>query len=210
MRTPFAAAPAALLAAVLLLGTSARTPSQSPGAGSAPSTTASPTATGSRSAESSSGASSSGASPTGSASTPADERAILQYLIEEEKLAHDVYQRFAQLWGVGIFDNIRASEVTHQEILLPVLAARGIPDPRTGQAGTFTDQRLQQMYDQLVQQGSASLNDAYRAGVAIEEQDIADLNEDLRALTAPDAVSALQRLLAGSQNHLQAFRARLS
>jgi hypothetical protein len=142
-------------------------------------------------------------------SVQANQTAMLQYLMEEEKMAHDVYQRFHQLWGSGVFDNIESSETTHQQLLLPVLQAKGIPDPRTGQPGTFKDARIQQMYNQLTQEGARSVTDAYRAGVTIEEQDIADLQADLKTTTDPAVVSALQRLLAGSQNHLQSFQAHL-
>lgn len=134
---------------------------------------------------------------------------MLQYLIEEEKLAHDVYQQFAQIWDVGIFENIRDSEAQHQQELLLVLKAKGIPDPRTHEPGTFKDQRVQQLYNQFTRQGASSLVEAYRAGAAIEEQDIADLNNYLKSTTDPMVVSVLQRLLAGSENHLQAFQTHL-
>ncbi|MDR7165898.1 hypothetical protein J2X12_003952 [Pseudarthrobacter oxydans] len=148
-------------------------------------------------------------SPTSTTAGAAELTAMLQYLIEEEKLAHDVYQQFARMWDVRIFENIRDSEVQHQQELLLVLNAKGIADPRTGVPGTFKDQRVQQMYNQFIQQGSSSLIEAYQAGTAIEEQDIADLNEHLKSTTDPMVVPALQRLLAGSENHLQAFQARL-
>lgn len=153
-----------------------------------------------------------GAASTPSASTsaaPQSEAARLRYLIEEEKLAHDVYQRFTELWGTPVFGNIRDSEVTHQQLLVPLLQAKGVPDPRTGQAGTFADPELQRLYDQLIAQGSASVTEAYRAGVTIEERDIADLQGDIAATTDPATTTVLQRLLAGSRAHLQAFRAHL-
>lgn len=146
-------------------------------------------------------------SPQGSASP--DVAAALQYLIEEEKLAHDVYQRFGQLWGGEIFENIQVSEATHQQELLQALRARGIPDPRTGQPGTFKDEGIQQLYNEYTRQGAVSVTDAYKAGAAIEEQDIADLNRHLASITDPVIVPVLQRLLAGSRMHLEAFQAHL-
>ncbi|NUU05422.1 DUF2202 domain-containing protein [Leifsonia sp. C5G2] len=157
------------------------------------------------------------ASPSASASAPAsadpgprDEAARLQYLIEEEKLAHDVYQRFAQLWGEQVFSNIMASEVTHQQLLVPLLASKGIPDPRSTSAGVFSDPEIQGLYDQLVQQGSASVIEAYKAGVTIEQKDIADLSADLKTTTDAATTTVMERLLAGSQNHLQAFESHLT
>lgn len=147
--------------------------------------------------------------PASVSPAPTDEAARLQYLIEEEKLAHDVYQRFDELWGVRIFSNIMASEVTHQQLLVPLLASKGIADPRSSTAGEFSDPDIQRLYDQLVQQGSASLTEAYKAGVAIEQKDIADLSADLKTTTDAATTAVLQRLLAGSRNHLQAFESQL-
>lgn len=152
--------------------------------------------------------SSTAASPAPS-TPPTDAAARLQYLIEEEKLAHDVYQHFTDLWGAQIFGNIRDSEVMHQQLLVPLLEAKGIADPRTGTVGTFADPDIQRLYDQLIQQGTASITDAYKAGVAIEEKDIADLNADLAITNDPATIAVLQRLLAGSRAHLQAFESHL-
>ncbi|RDV44757.1 hypothetical protein DOE76_11060 [Leifsonia sp. ku-ls] len=156
--------------------------------------------------------SSTAASPAPStppSAAPADAAARLQYLIEEEKLAHDVYENFSDLWGTQIFGNIRNSEVMHQQLLVPLLEAKGITDPRTGTVGTFADPDIQRLYDQLIQQGAASVTEAYKAGVAIEEKDIADLNADLATTTDPATIAVLQRLLAGSRAHLQAFESHL-
>ncbi|MGN6325075.1 DUF2202 domain-containing protein [Pseudolysinimonas sp.] len=144
------------------------------------------------------------------AATPADETARLQYLIEEEKLAHDVYQQFGQLWGEQVFGNILASEVTHQQLLVPLLTSLGLPDPRSSTAGEFSDPELQRMYDRYVHQGSVSVTEAYKVGVAIEQRDIADLSADLKTATDPATTTVLQRLLVGSRNHLQALEAHLS
>ena len=44
-----------------------------------------------------------------------DLEAQLLYLIEEEKLAHDVYTVLGDLWGGNVFVNIAASEISHQD-----------------------------------------------------------------------------------------------
>ena len=45
----------------------------------------------------------------------------LAYLIEEEKLAHDVYQMMYNKWGSRVFSNIKNSETTHQDMLLAIM-----------------------------------------------------------------------------------------
>ena len=51
--------------------------------------------------------------PVAPTSLSAAERAALQYIREEEKLAHDVYVTLDGLWGLRVFSNITASEQQH-------------------------------------------------------------------------------------------------
>ncbi|NCU37582.1 DUF2202 domain-containing protein [Candidatus Saccharibacteria bacterium] len=131
----------------------------------------------------------------------------LVYLIEEEKLAYDVYQVLYDTWGSRIFGNIKNSELSHQNMVLAVMESRGINDPRTGVPGTFTNQALQQLYDGLIAKGLQSQQDAYEVGITIEETDIADLERALADLDPKDTdiQGVLENLLQGSQNHLRAF-----
>lgn len=133
------------------------------------------------------------------------------FLIEEEKLAHDVYLKMYQLYGSKVFSNIASSETQHQNLVASVLDARSIPDPRTSTVGVFTDTDLQKLYDDLVAKGSISLTEAYKVGVVIEEMDIADLKKDLAALdpVQTDIETTMQSLLRGSENHLRAFSRKL-
>jgi len=130
---------------------------------------------------------------------------LLIYLIEEEKLAHDVYTVLGDLWGSNVFTNILASETSHQDQVLALLASHGIADPRSSEIGVFTDPDLQALYDQLITQGSVSLADAYAAGVTIEEKDITDLTVAMGTTIDTDVLATLQRLLSGSESHLAAF-----
>ena len=129
----------------------------------------------------------------------------LLYLIEEEKLAHDVYTVFYKEYGARIFGNILESESTHQEKVLTLLEARDIPDPRSSDVGVFTDSDLQNFYNELIAQGMENEKEAIKAGIIIEETDIADLQEQLSTTTDADVTSALEDLLKGSENHLRAF-----
>lgn len=141
--------------------------------------------------------------------SPADETAAsvdaqLRYLIEEEKLAHDVYTALGEIWGARIFENIASSESTHQDAVAALLPVYDVADPRVDEAGVFTDPVLQSFYDDMIATGSQSLADAITVGITIEKTDIADLSAALPA--APDDVATLlQRLLTASENNLAAF-----
>lgn len=94
----------------------------------------------------------------------------LLYLIEEEKLAHDVYTVMYQKYGANVFGNILQSESTHQGRVLTLLQARNIADPRTSEDGVFKSQDLQTLYNQLIDQGNKNATEAYKVGVIIEEK----------------------------------------
>lgn len=136
-------------------------------------------------------------------------KAQLLYLIEEEKLAHDVYEAMYALWGARVFGNILQSEESHQSQVLVVMQARNISDPRSATSGVFVNNELQALYTQLVAKGSKSALDAYQVGVAIEELDIDDLTKMLATARDADVIAMMENLRRGSENHLRAFNNQL-
>ena len=135
-----------------------------------------------------------------------EEAAALQFMREEEKLAHDVYVTLYEQWGLRVFDNISRSERQHADAMAYLLDRYNITDPAVGSArGEFTDEALQALYNQLVAQGSKSVADALKVGAAIEEIDIRDLQERLAKTDTVDIRRAYENLMAGSENHLRAF-----
>ena len=135
--------------------------------------------------------------------------AQLEYLIEEEKLAHDVYQAMFDIWGARVFGNILESESTHQDQVLTLLSVRNIEDPRSSQVGVFNNSDLQNLYDDLIKKGSISARDAFEVGVMIEELDIKDISLQLAVSADADVVVTLERLRSGSESHLRAFNNQL-
>lgn len=130
----------------------------------------------------------------------------LNFMREEEKLAHDVYVALYEMWGLPVFQNIAASELNHTESVLRVMETYGLPDLAQGNpAGVFTDPTLQSLYDQMIAQGSQSLLAALRVGATIEEVDILDLQARLAQTGNADITRVYQGLLSGSENHLRSF-----
>lgn len=145
-----------------------------------------------------------GLASTAWALTPAEETSVL-FMKQEEKLARDVYQVLHAQWGAKIFNNIAASEQKHMNAVDKLIVANGLEDATPEAAGEFTYPELQELYDQLVEQGSVSLADALAVGVAVETEDIADL-ENALAVTEDAAVRRVfTNLLNGSLRHLAAF-----
>ena len=138
------------------------------------------------------------------------ETADLLYMREEEKLARDVYLAMADLWGARVFTNIADSEQKHMTAILSLLDRYGLDDPvGSNDVGVFADPGLQDLYDSLIEQGSASLVDAFLVGAAIEDLDIADLGAAIAATDNEDIELVFGSLLAGSHNHMRAFSRQL-
>lgn len=131
----------------------------------------------------------------------------LLFMWEEEKMARDVYTALAAVWTKPLFNNIAASEQTHMDAVQELLDRYGLATPSDGTAGMFVNTDLQALYTSLVAQGQISELDAVKAGAAIEEIDILDLQERLAQTTQEDISQVFNSLLTGSYNHLNSFAA---
>ncbi|MCG2799399.1 MAG: DUF2202 domain-containing protein [Cellulomonas sp.] len=158
------------------------------------------------------GASGRGAAGTGlaaaayeSGTLTAAQEADLAFMIEEEKLAHDVYTTLAATYDVRVFTRIAAAETQHLTTMRALAATYGVDDPSSDVVGEFTDAGLAAMYTELVAQGSTSLTEAYAVGQAVERDDLARLAEAGAGLSAPDLEHAYTRLTSASEQHLAAF-----
>ncbi len=128
----------------------------------------------------------------------------LLFMIEEEKLAVDVYSALDEKWDMRVFENIGRAELTHQAAVKRLLDRYSLPDPRMGE-GEFANETLRDLYNDLLAQGSVSVRDALMAGAAIEEIDILDLEEYMAQTDKEDILLVYANLLRGSENHLRAF-----
>jgi hypothetical protein len=127
-------------------------------------------------------------------------------MIEEEKMARDLYDAFADQTGSVVFDRISDSEQRHLDSLLLVAQKAGIDLTAVSTtAGVFTNTAIQSLYDTLLAQGSVSLDAAYGVGVLVEQTDIADL-QVYSADTSIGIVGTIYgHLETGSEHHLAAF-----
>ena len=130
----------------------------------------------------------------------------LQYLVEEEKLARDVYLYFAANVTSTKFANIARSEQTHMDLIAQVLKTYKYWNPTlVRKPGVFYNQTLQALYTSLTAKGSTDIWAAYEVGIEIENLDIGDIQNMLDDSMPADMKYALERLLNGSINHLAAF-----
>ncbi|MGB2738679.1 MAG: DUF2202 domain-containing protein [Candidatus Nanopelagicales bacterium] len=142
-----------------------------------------------------------------SGSLTATQRSALAEMADEEKMAHDLYVALGDKYPeVRQFQMIPNAESRHLEAVQTLLTRYSIADPTVGKsAGEFSSARIQNLYDTLLVQGSASSTAALNVGVVVEKTDIADLNTAGKSVTAPDVTLVYQNLTTGSEHHLAAF-----
>lgn len=133
-----------------------------------------------------------------------EEVKALSFQVEEERMARELYTAFAAKWDVRQFTNIRQAEARHEESLRQIAARAGLALPAMP-AAKFADSTIQQRFDVLLAQGLRSPADALKAGIAVEQQDLADLRQLLQSVKNPALRETAERLATASERHLAAF-----
>ena len=134
------------------------------------------------------------------------EVASLLYMIEEEKMARDIYDALYELTGIESFDAISNSEQKHYDKLLKVASKAGIDTTTlSDEAGVYTNSEIQDLYTTLLAQGSLSAEDAVAVGILIEQTDIAGLQSAIESTDITLLGQVYSHLADASQNHLAAF-----
>lgn len=132
----------------------------------------------------------------------------IMFMREEEKLAHDVYVKFYDLYANKIFLNISLSEQRHAEAVLRLINFYKLEDPVKEGIGEFVNQELQDLYDLLMSMGT-DLISALKVGVLIEETDIEDITALMEQTEVKNILQVYENLLNGSLNHLKSFESTL-
>ncbi len=134
------------------------------------------------------------------------EKEAILYMIEEEKLARDVYITLYDKWNIGVFDNISKAEQSHYDALDALIEKYNLVNPvKDMGVGEFNNPDMQKLYAALVRTGSNSESDALLVGAEIEDLDISDILEYLEKVDNQDLILVLNNLQGGSENHLRAF-----
>jgi hypothetical protein len=132
------------------------------------------------------------------------EREDLLFMYEEERLARDVYHALAQRWDMPIFANIARSEQTHMDAIANLFTIYGLEIPALS-PGEYAEPEFTQLYQELVESGSQSIEQALAVGAEIERMDIIDLELRMENTTQEQILITYDRLKRGSENHLRAF-----
>ena len=128
----------------------------------------------------------------------------LLHMLEEEKLARDVYIFLENKWHLNQFRNIKNSESTHMDAIASLLDKYGVSYTILPE-GEFVSTALQTLYNELIASGGQSSAAALQVGATIEDLDIVDLQAYIKATDKTDIIEIYESLECGSRNHLRAF-----
>ena len=112
---------------------------------------------------------------TGSLNLTQDEASTLLYLREKFKVARDFYLEMYDTWNRTVFKRLAAIEQRHMDIMLIAIDRAGLDDPVIPERGVFSNETLQQLYDNLVAQGTENETLALNASLYLTESNIHDL-----------------------------------
>lgn len=161
------------------------------------------------------------ASSSSTASLNDDQKYVLAYMWNEEKMAKDLYLALYAVWGNQVFFNIATrAETQHQASVEAAIASYDLnitnldtyeehysaQELRAFGPGEYSVADVRELYDVLYAKGVQSAQDALEVGCMVEVTDVDDLNEDLVTVAGiDDLVATLENLRSGSYNHYWAF-----
>ncbi len=137
-----------------------------------------------------------------------EEISALVFMLEEEKLAGDLYRSFLNIYNTPIFGNISQAESRHQEALQCLLKKYELTDRVSLlEQGRFANEDLQSLYNDLLNEGKTEIKAALKVGATVEDLDLFDLQKHLgnEAIDNEDIKFVFGELMRGSRNHLRAY-----
>lgn len=130
----------------------------------------------------------------------------IKYIYEVEKVARDVYKHLYDKFGTPILNSVSQSEQQHMDIMKELIDKYKLDDPaKDNDYGEFDNSELQELYHDLIEQGTVSETAALSIAAMIEEFDIVDINKYIDQTNKKDIISAYEKLTKGSDNHLRLF-----
>lgn len=142
-----------------------------------------------------------------------DETKGILLMLEEEKLARDVYLVLDEKWNSTVFSHISNAEQRHYDKMNSLAKKFNLTIPLSvsnDENGKFQNKKLQKAYDEMVEIGNVSLENALQIGANVEELDIQDLTEAMAGTENEDILKVYSQLKQASEKHLQSFNKNLA
>lgn len=133
--------------------------------------------------------------------SPEDQKSV-EHMIEEERLAVELYQLLSENWDQPIFARILEEEKIHL-VRVRRLGKKYQVEESTMEYGMFLDQTLQNLFNGFRIRANASEKEALLAAAEFEERDIVDLQKYFKTTNNADLIITYEFLLEGAKDHLR-------
>jgi len=134
----------------------------------------------------------------------ATETADILLLQEEAKFAYDLNTAlYGMHTDLPVLMNISDSAKTAMKVDDVILVRYNITDPESQKAGVFTNQALQQMYNNDLNTGLSSATDALKMSAQFTDMNIADLSAAIGRTDNQDLIYIYNQQLALARNDMR-------
>ncbi len=133
-----------------------------------------------------------------------EQKDMLFFIYQEEKMARDVYVRLGQMYtNEPTFGSMQITEQSHLDCARRVCDIYGVDTSSVDESvvGAFESPLLKMLYDTYVEKGRSSLRDALEMAEFIGASDL-DMIEHASIGMPSDVVSVYEKLKKGTLIHL--------
>lgn len=139
------------------------------------------------------------------------ERRNIMFILEEEKMARDLYFEFSKKYENKVFNNMYQGEQSHMKAMQKLVSRYNLEDPTAKRdVGEFHNRQIQKMHGELLEQGNKNFVEALKVGAEVEERDIDDIQDNIKNTSKADILFVYENLKRSSKNHLRAFIKKLN
>ncbi len=128
------------------------------------------------------------------------------YLLEEEKMAHDLYVSFDEKWDMPFLSGIAYSESQHIAIVESIILNYSVPSPDLlilNKERIIQSNYLQKSMGELLANGSKSPVYALKSAAQMEEMSIIDLGKIIANSSNSELIDTYRLLIQLSGQHLR-------
>jgi hypothetical protein len=132
----------------------------------------------------------------------------LLYMIEEERLIHDILTSASYNWDIRLFDRLAEAEQAHVDKLVDVACEFSwtIPVPyMVNRPGQYENKAIQDLYYDLCSRTEESVEEALLVSALVYELNILDLDRRMLATDQQDLQTVYAHFKRTSQNYLRSL-----
>lgn len=133
-----------------------------------------------------------------------EEKWVLLFLLEEEKMIRDLSYKFSKQYEDKIFEDIYKAENSHIDPIQKIVRDYNLDDPSSDKdVGEFHNPQIQKFYDEFLEQGEKNKTFALKALLKALERNVSGLNKNINKTDKDGILFLFRNLKRSSKNHIR-------